>query len=154
MYIDNETFQELKNAIKDLVKKCEKLDIIDEIHESLKDINSSYKEILKDKKSDEHVKRENNESAVKGEDENAVKDIESNSGKYEQNEIAQRATITIKNFRCVKKIIKKPRVESSTSIAVSKVSTKIACEELSYSLQKDPTRAFRRRKKYKCDDGG
>jgi dGTP triphosphohydrolase len=153
--IDNETFENLKKAFDELFKKCEKLDKIDEILETAKSINSSYKELRQDieafseKNNGDHVKR-NFESAVKDEDENVERNIESSSGKYEQKMIAQKVTKAINKIRR----IKKSRKKSSSSIAALKVSTKFACEALSASLKKDPLRAFRRRKKYKCDDGG
>jgi hypothetical protein len=153
--INYETFESLKKAFDELFKQCEKLDKIDEILETAKSINSSYKELRLDievfteKKNSDHVKR-NFESAVKDEVENVGRNIESSSGKYEQKKIAQKVTKAINKIRRVKK----PRKKSSSSIAALKVSTKFACEALSSSVKKDPLKAFKRTKKYKCDDGG
>lgn len=147
--IDIETFENLRTSFEYISKKLDKLNKLDQIHQTLKDIQSSYEANLKcngDKKNNEHVKK--HESA-KGGDESVEINIESKSGDYEQNLIVQKATKAIKIFRRVKK----PRRPSPARI-ILKVSINFTFEEFSYRLKKNPSKVFRRKKKYKWDDGG
>jgi hypothetical protein len=97
----------------------------------------------------EHVKK-NDESLQRNDNnESGEKNSESKSGDIEQRQIDQKATRVIKKFR---RVIKRRRKKQTSVIA--KVLSVFACEAHAYRLQIAPLRVFRRKKKYKWDDGG
>jgi uncharacterized protein (DUF3084 family) len=134
----------------------EKLDIIlrevREINAKLNKAFEKYESIHEEEKVDEHVNR-SDESVTLVDDESREQNFESISGKNEQRPIDQKATKLINKFRRVAKS-RRRRKSPSTKTSSSKVSAEFACEVHSRKLKLVPLKIFRRKKKYKCDDGG
>jgi hypothetical protein len=104
-----------------------------------------------EKKNSEHVKR-SDESIAPVDDESSEKNFENKSGKNEQRPIDQKSANVVKKFH---RVAQSRRSRKSTSTkASSKVSAEFACEVYWCRLQLVPLNVFRRKKKYKCDDGG
>jgi hypothetical protein len=102
-----------------------------------------------EKKNVEHVEK-NDESEVQGDEESGDIYIESKCGDIEQRQNDQKATKVIVKFR---RTIKPKRKRKSTS-TIAKVSSASTCKAYSTRLHITPLRVFRRKKKYKWDDGG
>jgi hypothetical protein len=144
-----------------------KLDLLNVIAEDLKIIRQTNREFAErygqksfennqekvaecEKKNNEHV-RKNNESIVQGDEKSVENVAESKSGENDQKKIDQKATNVIVKFRRVKP---KRRRKSSSLNACLKVITESTCKAYFVKLQSVPSRVYRRKKKYKWDDGG
>lgn len=151
VHLNREQFDYLKTSFEHIRKQLEKLSILEEIQQSVKDIKSCYEELkfVEEKKKNEHVKSK--ENAVEYDGEKSVEKInESRSDVHDQILIDQNVNKAIRKFRRTAK----SRKRSPSGKAFLKLSTKFACEAFSSRLKIDPTKVLRRKKKYKCDDGG
>jgi hypothetical protein len=150
-------FESLLENCSNILKVFEQLDKIehkvDNIHQLMRSVISSFEESKKDiseKKNTEHVKS-NDKSAAEADGEKSVEiKIESNIDKNEQKKIAQNVVRVFNKFRHNSKSKK----SSASTNASLKVSTLVTWKLYVSRLKKDPHRVFRRKKKYKWDDGG
>jgi hypoxanthine phosphoribosyltransferase len=131
------------------------LDKIDDIVDGVKSLTLSYKEIsrsINEKKNEEHAKR-SYESVAEADGEKSVEiKIESKTDTNKHKKIPQKVSKGFIKFR--RDHVVKSTISSASIKASLKVPALAASEAHVSELKRDPHQVFRRKKKYKCDDGG
>lgn len=140
--IDREIFDLLKTSLENCLKKLEKLDTLEKYYEKSNNENSSEDQNSVDNSCEktENVKS-SDERTFEKEEVRRASDFECTSGENEQNEIDQKATLKSKKLKFLKSTDPKVLIEYASEVVL-------------FKSELEAEKVYRRKKKYKWDDGG